>query len=332
MPNTDFILAASGRPFQDWDAANMKASMMAADLGDRSFKVVEHPEGGYAVACGEEASDVAVALVAEPITEPVTDTEVGAPQYEVPEAPADALAREMADERGDRLTPVQDGIGGVIPSVQAEERRPQPAIDDDLVADKADAAINTTLPTAATIETVPTLTDYTGQFPAQFALNVAPRAFVQLHLLTLLGITFMLFPHWLLAPLGGFAGFQDPTLGASVLGGIRLGAMILGICALSKFLYTYLLYRYVITEDSVEANFGFIARDAPKVYFAHIRTTKVVQAWWQRVLVVGDVALGTGATDQHEVVLKHISNPKRIEQELERRYIPFIRSQHRVID
>lgn len=297
----------------------MKATMMSADLGDRSFAVVEHPEGGYAVARGHDPGATAVSLPEESVAKLQTAHDDTA--YVVPEAPGDALAREMADERGDRLTPVQEGVAGVVPTVEAEDRRARSLLDKDTAA-----------ATTASDEPVPTLTDYPSQFPEEFALNVAPRAFVQLHLLTLLGITFMLFPHWLLAPLGGFAGFQDPALGASVLGAIRLGAMLLGICALSKFLYTYLLYRYVVTADSVEANFGFIARDAPKVYFAHIRTTKVVQSWWQRVLVVGDVALGTGATDQHEVVLKHISNPKRIEQELERRYIPFIRSQHRVID
>lgn len=323
MSESDFILAAGGRPFRDRDAASLKAIRMAADLADNSFRVVEHPQGGYAVARGETPMDAAV-VEAKGAPELLAPTNAPPPRYEVPEAPADVLARETDESRAGRVPPVTDDIGGVVPPVRAHERcaANEPGACEHLAEEGS-------LPAAAKPRgPVQTLSDFTGGFPKEFALNVAPRAFVQLHILTILGFALMLFPHWLLAPLGGFVGFQDPALGASVLGGIRLGAMTLGICALSRFLYTYLLYRYVVTPDSVEANFGFIARDAPKVFFAHIRTTKVMQSWWQRLLVVGDVALGTGATDQHEVVLKHISNPKKVEQELERRYLPFIRSAH----
>lgn len=325
MGDTNYILAAGGQPFQDWDAANLKRRTVARELDDEAFQVVRHPHGGFAIARDEAGSDEERDNDRVDAAEAVEFASV----YEVPEAPGDVLTREFApddDLEEDNRPPPE--IGGVMPPFCADDRR-------------SHANVETPPPTAApppagtdkpSHSAIVTIKNYSNGFPEKFGLNVAPRAFIHLHLFTSIGLVLMLFPHLLLAPLGGFVGFENAKLGASVLGIIRMGAMLFAICALSQFLYTYLLYRYVVTNDFVEANFGFIARDAPKVFFAHIRTTNVVQSWWQRLLVVGDVKLGTGATDQHEVVLRHISDPKLVEKELERRYLPYIRSARRPLD
>jgi 1-deoxy-D-xylulose 5-phosphate reductoisomerase len=38
----NYILAASGRPFRDWDAAEMKRLIIATELADDTFEVVRH--------------------------------------------------------------------------------------------------------------------------------------------------------------------------------------------------------------------------------------------------------------------------------------------------
>lgn len=300
----NYILAASGRPFQDWDAAEMKRQIVANELDDDGFEVVSHPNGGFAVSRRDDP----------PAVEANDDSNSAASTYEVPEGPGDELARELAADANKPEEPPP--IGGVMPTINTDDRRNgQRSFDEPQQPDTAS--------TQDANEPV-LLKDYSKGFPPHFVLNVAPRAFVHLHLLTALGSILLLFPHLLFAPFGGFNGFENPELGASVLGMIKLGGLILAIGALSKFLYTYVFFRYEITPKYVEAVYGFISRDAPKTYYAHIRSANVVQAWWERFLIVGSVKLGTGATDQHEVVLKHVSDPKRLEKELQRRYEPYI--------
>jgi hypothetical protein len=308
----NYILAASGRPFQDWDAAEMKRQIIATELADDGFEVVSHPNGGFAVTRRETVTVDTVAIA----------DDISASAYEVPEGPGDELARELADEDHHRSPESAPEIGGSVPPLHADTQGcKEPSFD------------SPEAPTESDVDTQPVhLKDYSKGFPPHFVLNVAPRAFIHLHILTLLGSVLMLFPHLLLAPLGGFSGFQDPVLGASVLGVIKLGGLVFAVGALSKFLYTFVFYRYEITDKYVEAIYGFISRDAPKTYYAHIRSANVVQAWWERLLLVGAVKLGTGATDQHEVVLKHIADPKRLEKELQRRYEPYVTGRQTRLD
>ena len=300
MPTTHqaYILAEGGRPFADYDAAEAQQFRLSCNVADIPFEVVSLPDGGFAVAFADERLRL----------DTLTTTP---PTQQIPDTLSDVVGRDTAAVRnGSDLNGDLPPIGGLLPCVTAED----PARTD------ADGAAGASSARSDNPGTAP-------EFPSVFTLNVAPRAFMPLHLATLLGVGLVLFPHWLFAPLGDFAGFQNAALGASVLTAVRLGGAVLALASIGKFLYSYLLYRFVVTEDYVESHFGWIAREASKVSYAHIRTTCVVQAWWERLLVVGDVKIGTGATDQHEVVLQHISNPKGIERELERRYIPFVRAQ-----
>ncbi|MGI9294049.1 MAG: PH domain-containing protein [Pseudomonadales bacterium] len=310
-----YILAASGRPFRDWDAAEMKRQIVATELDDDDFQVVSHPDGGFAVTRDAKAM----------ADDAVNADDNSVPTYTVPEGPGDILARELL-ESGNNETQHDPAppIGGLIPPIDADHR---PSLDRDSVREPAQS-----IPAAATDDTQPVhIKGYADGFPPHFVLNVAPRAFLHLHLLTALGTILMLFPHLLFAPLGGFQGFENPELGASVLGIIQLGGLFVGICSLTKFLYTFLFYRYEVTPKYVQAVYGFISRDAPKTYYAHIRSANAVQSGWERLLIVGAVKLGTGATDRHEVVLKHVSDPKRLEKELQRRYEPYI-TRHAQLD
>lgn len=299
MNDPYYFVAENGRPYDDWGAAIARQETLTLELSPRRFEVVPHPDGGFAVVSMERRQSVLTTSNAVPVAG-------------FPEAPLDALEREMHVSDSVAEPPP---IGGLLPPMLPPDTR-KPTTAKRVQPDSEDSA-------AAPASS--------RDFTPRFTLRVAPRAFIRLHLLAAVGVVLILYPQLLFAPLGNFSNFQNAALGASLLGLVRLGGALLAVVAILKFLYAYLLYRFVVTEDYVQANLGWIARDAPKVFYAHIRTTSVVQSWWERLLMVGAVKIGTGATDEHEVVLQHIANPQRIEAELERRYLPFIRSQRRLV-
>ena len=102
----EFILAATGAPFGDPDAANIKRRMLVAELGveDDAFVVVPHPDGGYAVVRGGVVDGDAFA----PASEPVSDR--------LPAGPGDAARARTSPARhpspsapGTRAVPRTEG-------------------------------------------------------------------------------------------------------------------------------------------------------------------------------------------------------------------------------
>ena len=79
----------------------------------------------------------------------------------------------------------------------------------------------------------------------------------------------------------------------------------------------------------MQARYGILSRQASRVYYAHVRSATVEQALWERLMGVGTVRVGTGATGEHEVSLDHVADPQLLEKELQRRYQPFLSSRAR---
>lgn len=278
--STDFILAATGKPFDDPDAADIKRRTLMKELGDTSYVVVPHPDGGFAV-----------------VYDGVPDGGATVPVSGVPSGHA-------SDGPGER------------PAHTAQARAHS-------VAPGADSAFPAGTPGPSAPTKRPPEAPETGPYPAAFSLGVAPRAFVHLYALIVLGV-FMVLTPWgsLFAP-----GVMDSILtDAAWL--LRLGGLCLALWSLGRFMISYLFYRYEVTQTYVLARYGIVSRETPKISFANVRSTRVEQALWERILGVGTVRVGTGATDGHEVNLHHVANPPRLEKELQRRCQSFVSRPH----
>ena len=279
--STDFILAATGKPFDDPDAADIKRRTLMKELGDSSYVVVPHPDGGFAVAY-DGVPDGGATVPAS-----------GVPPGEAPDGPGARPAR-TAQGRAHSLAPGADaatpaGAPGPTAHTKALPEAPE-----------------------------------TGPYPAEFSLGPAPWAFLHLYVFIALG-AFMVVTPWgsYFAP-----GVMDSILtDAAWL--LRLGGLCLALWSIGRFMLSYLFYRYEVTQTYVLARYGIFSRETPKITFAHVRSTRVEQALWERILGVGTVRVGTGATDGHEVNLYHVADPPRLEKELQRRCQPFVSRPHR---
>ncbi len=79
MTTANYIVAANGKPFTDYDAADYKRSILSAELGE-PCSIINHPDGGYAVL--PFATDL------------LTDTESATDKQQFTQSPLDGLLAE----------------------------------------------------------------------------------------------------------------------------------------------------------------------------------------------------------------------------------------------
>ena len=163
----------------------------------------------------------------------------------------------------------------------------------------------------------------TGAYPENLRLSPAARAFLGLHLQALLGVVLLFRPHGVFV-LTGLGLPQHPTLGALLLTAIAGCGVLLAVLALSRFVWAFTANTYLVDRDGVEQvqwyfERGRLRRRAPRVNFAHLRSVDVDQSVLQMMLDVGSVKLAAGATDSYEVVLRHVSHPRALQREFQRR-------------
>ena len=156
-----------------------------------------------------------------------------------------------------------------------------------------------------------------------FRLSPAVRAFVGLHLQALAGAILVLAPHLVLV-LFRLHLPSSSTASALILTAIAGCGAFLAIFSLSRFLWTYTANTYVVDATGVEQvqwyfDKGRLRRRAPRVNFAHLRSADVDQSVLQMMLNVGSVKLAAGATDNYEVVLRHVARPRALQREFQRR-------------
>lgn len=161
------------------------------------------------------------------------------------------------------------------------------------------------------------------RYPEKFRLNPAARAFLGLHLQSLLGAALLLQPHrvWGITQLEVPA---DVTLAAILLFALSGSGTVLLLLSLSRFLWAYSANTYLIDAASVEQiqwyfERGRLRRRAPRIRFAHLRTVDVDQTILQMLLNIGTVKLAAGATDTYEVVLRFVSAPRALQREFQQR-------------
>ena len=159
-------------------------------------------------------------------------------------------------------------------------------------------------------------------YPEVFRLSPAVRAFIVLHLQAVLGALLLLQPHRVFTLTG--LTIPNGTGGAVLLGLTALCGALLGLTAVSRFLWTYTANTYLVDARGVEQvqwyfDKGKLRRRAPRVNFAHLRSADVDQTVLQMLLNVGSVKLAAGAIDSYEVVLQHVSSPRALKREFQRR-------------
>ena len=128
-------------------------------------------------------------------------------------------------------------------------------------------------------------------YPQTFVLNVSPRAYADRYALIAAGALLVLTP-W-----GWFLPSVTPgTLGGQIAWMLRLGGLVLALWNMGRFMYSYLFLSYAVSTADAQARRGPFSKESPPVSFAHVRGTRVVQAFWERMLDVGTVQVHTPTT------------------------------------
>lgn len=171
------------------------------------------------------------------------------------------------------------------------------------------------------VATSPMAPAETPAAPAHLRIRPAPRAFLLMHVMALLGVVLTLFPQTVLMILPtALSADLDTGLVAGLLGVTMLGGLSMALYYFGKFLWIYAANRYAVTADAVEMAYGIIARKTARVSIAHIRTIDVEQSLLQRLLRVGTVKLATAGTQEFDLILRHVATPVALQLEIQRRY------------
>ena len=76
--------------------------------------------------------------------------------------------------------------------------------------------------------------------------------------------------------------------------------------------------RFTIKEDKVALEHGILHKKSTQMSIRQIRTIKVEQKIWQRILNIGDIFIGSAATGDYEIIAHGIINPHNIKENLQR--------------
>lgn len=90
---------------------------------------------------------------------------------------------------------------------------------------------------------------------------------------------------------------------------------------LSIFIFLRLLYKkystkIILTGTSIIDNDGLIAINEREVSYTDIRTVKVTQGIMARILNYGTLEIATAGTNEYELQIYRIYNPKKIKSEI----------------
>lgn len=293
---TQWILASDGHPFRDRDAAQIKRDLLLSELGAAvDLDVISHPSGGFAVSVHRTP------IVSAPAGEhgPPGRTQVREELLDPDLSPREVLLRTLG--RSEPAVPIP----------------PSPGVTDTYTYAESDSA--------SPSKTASPAHGLAGSehYPESFRLSPAGRAFLGLHLQALFGGLLLFQPH-LVFVITGLGLPQPPTAGAIMLAATAACGALLAVFALSRFLWTYTANTYLVDRDGVEQvqwyfEKGRLRRRAPRVNFAHLRSADVDQSVLQMLFNVGSLKLAAGATDNYEVVLRHITAPRALQREFQRR-------------
>lgn len=102
------------------------------------------------------------------------------------------------------------------------------------------------------------------------------------------------------------SGWQMPLATSTRFLGL-LVVLLYGLTAL----WNRYRWRYMVGPAGVESVRGLIGRDERRAEYRNITYVRLRQGVLQRLFGIGDLLIGTSATDEPEVVFRGIANPRR---------------------
>lgn len=97
----------------------------------------------------------------------------------------------------------------------------------------------------------------------------------------------------------------------SVLGVLTV-PLLVGIIILSVIWFQLHFTSYLITNLRIVVTQGWIARIRHEIWIKDMREANLVQSFWQRILRIGDISIGTAATAGTEIRMEGIATPQRV--------------------
>ena len=94
--------------------------------------------------------------------------------------------------------------------------------------------------------------------------------------------------------------------------GVITTPILIGIYLLITALIEIHCTSYELTSHRIIVKRGWISKVQNEIWIKDMRAVNLVQGVWQRIVGVGDIAIGTAATSDNEICLIGIANPDSV--------------------
>ena len=98
----------------------------------------------------------------------------------------------------------------------------------------------------------------------------------------------------------------------SIILGIILLPVVVGLFILLFILIEIKCTSYELTSHRIIIRRGWIAKMQNEIWIKDMRAVNLVQSIWQRIIGVGDIAIGTAASAGTEINIVGIANPTEV--------------------
>ena len=102
----------------------------------------------------------------------------------------------------------------------------------------------------------------------------------------------------------------------SIILGIILLPVVIGLFILLYILIEVKCTSYELTSHRIIIRKGWIAKEQNEIWIKDMRAVNLVQSIWQRIIRVGDIAIGTAASAGTEINIIGIANPAAVVSEI----------------
>ena len=94
--------------------------------------------------------------------------------------------------------------------------------------------------------------------------------------------------------------------------GIFTVPLLIGIIILAVIWLKLHFTSYVVTNLRIVVTQGWIARTRHEIWIKDMREANLTQSFWQRILCIGDISIGTAATAGTEICMEGIAGPQQV--------------------
>ena len=96
-----------------------------------------------------------------------------------------------------------------------------------------------------------------------------------------------------------------------VISGVITVPILLGIFILLAVWLKVHFSTFEITSRRVVVSRGIFSRHRSEIYISDMRNANFSQTFWQRIVHIGDISIGTAATAGTEIVLERVASPEK---------------------